>query len=175
MIVGLGNPGAKYTMTRHNAGFIVLDKVSSEFGLSWSSGRFEAEWAKGRVAGSECVLLKPQTFMNLSGKSVAKAMSFFKIGPEDLVVFHDDLDMPWGKVKTREGGGHGGHNGIRSIIGEIGTKDFHRVKLGIGRPTVPQMDVSSWVLSRMTDDEMDQLVSEMTQESLTRLEQIFNR
>ena len=134
LIVGLGNPGPKYEITRHNAGFLVLDEVAKRFDVGWSGQRFQGELAKGNIHGETCVLLKPMTFMNLSGRSVAQALRFFKIDESDLIVLHDDIDVPSGKVKARTGGGHGGHNGIRSIIAETGLKDFFRIKLGVGRP-----------------------------------------
>ena len=107
LIVGLGNPGAKYEITRHNAGFLMLDLLVDDFKADRQGKKFEAELAKGEMLGQSCIFVKPQTFMNLSGKSVAAALAFYKVAPEDMIVLHDDIDMEAGKVKAREGGGHG--------------------------------------------------------------------
>src|SRR5262245_26288105 len=128
LIVGLGNPGPKYETTRHNAGFLMLDLLAEDADISWETGgrsRFGRDMANGTVVGYPCVLLKPMTYMNRSGRSVAEVMRFFKIGPQDVVVLHDDIDVPAGKVKARIGGSHGGHNGIRSIMEETGQSEFH--------------------------------------------------
>lgn len=176
LLVGLGNPGPKYEMTRHNAGFLILDEIASDSGISWSGSKFQSHYAKGNVLGEPCVLLKPQTFMNLSGRAVTQALQFFKLDPASLIVLHDDIDVPFGKVKTRTGGGHGGNNGIRSILGELGTGDFNRIKLGVGRPTKPEDgEVTNWVLGRFTDAEIEILQKSMLQDAFVRLESIFKQ
>lgn len=177
VLVGLGNPGSKYDNTRHNAGFIVLDMLADASGISWQGQKFQGEFAKGTIQGETCLLLKPQTYMNLSGQSVNQLLRFFKISPQDdLIVLHDDIDVPFGKVKAKAGGGHGGNNGIRSIIAETGVKDFARIKLGVGRPQKKEDgDVSSWVLSRFSDDEMAVLKTEMLQDVMVRLDSLYKQ
>lgn len=176
LIVGLGNPGSKYLFTRHNAGFIALDLLAIEFKGEWQGSKFDGELGRAKIFGEDCWLLKPMTFMNLSGRSVAQALRFYKIGSPDLVVFHDDIDVPAGKVKTRTGGSAGGHNGIASIIAETGSDTFHRMKLGVGKPGPDRpIEVSSWVLERMTDTELEDLRTKMFQDSLVRLKGIFQQ
>lgn len=177
LLVGLGNPGPKYETTRHNAGFLVLDLLAEDAGATFQSQpKFQGDLAKGRLLGEECLFLKPMTFMNVSGRSVAPLLHFYKIPPADLLVLHDDIDLPAGKVRARETGGHGGHNGIRSIIAETGFKDFHRIKLGVGRPEeVSEQDVSSWVLGQMSDAELLAVQQEMLRDTIDRIKGIFER
>jgi PTH1 family peptidyl-tRNA hydrolase len=134
LIVGLGNPGSKYQWTRHNAGFMVLDRLAEIIRVSVDRTKFGGLSGEGSWFGERLVLLKPQTFMNLSGRAVAEAARFYKIPTADIIVVHDDLDLPFGQLRLKEGGGHGGHNGLRSIIEELGSADFLRVRVGIGRP-----------------------------------------
>lgn len=134
LIAGLGNPGPTYHETRHNAGFMVLDRLAESAGIACDKKKFNALYGEGSWLGERVALLKPQTFMNLSGRSVAEALRFYKVSPDDLIVIHDELDLPFGQLRLKKGGGHGGHNGIRSIIAEIGTPDFVRLRVGIGRP-----------------------------------------
>lgn len=131
--VGLGNPGAKYQNNRHNIGFMALDRIASDHGFaSWRS-KFQGQVAEGRLGSERVALLKPETFMNLSGQSVRAALDFYKIEVEDLTVFHDELDLAPGKLKVKSGGGHAGHNGLRSIHGHCGP-EYRRVRMGIGHP-----------------------------------------
>lgn len=133
IIAGLGNPGKQYEKTRHNIGFLVADKLATRAGVfSWTK-QFKAQTAKGDIGHERGVLVKPQTFMNLSGESVQGAMAFYKAAQDEIVVVHDDMDLPLGKIKLKQGGGHGGHNGIRDIAARIGP-DFFRVRVGVGRP-----------------------------------------
>ena len=155
LIVGLGNPGPKYLWTRHNAGFMVIDRLSAISGLSVSRKNFLGLSGEGAYAGSRLILLKPQTFMNLSGRSVAEALRFHKLSLQDLVVIHDDLDVPFGQLKVKEGGGHAGHNGLRSLIQELGGNEFFRLRVGIGRPE--HGDVVNYVLTNFSGDEMQAL------------------
>ncbi len=176
LLVGLGNPGPKYETTRHNVGFLVLDEIAAKFSVSWSGEKFQGIIGKGNVLGVPCVLLKPQTFMNVSGRSLREALNFFKISEEDVVVIFDDIDQESGKVKARKGGGHGGHNGIRSILAEAGIQEFHRVKVGVGRPkTAADGSVSNWVLAPMSDQELVALQNEVLQDVMLRLENIFKQ
>ncbi|MCC5972058.1 MAG: aminoacyl-tRNA hydrolase [Pararhodobacter sp.] len=141
---GLGNPGAKYAMNRHNIGFMALDRIAVDHGFSPWKARFQALVAEGRLGGEKLLLLKPQTFMNLSGQAVGEAMRYHKLTPADVTVFHDELDLAPGKCRLKQGGGHAGHNGLRSITGHIG-EDFARVRLGIGHPGRKEL-VSGYVL-----------------------------
>ncbi|MBB3935804.1 aminoacyl-tRNA hydrolase [Aureimonas phyllosphaerae] len=133
IMVGLGNPGAQYAGNRHNIGFMAVDEIARTGGFSPWSKKFHGEIAEGSIAGRKVILLKPLTFMNDSGRSVQAAAAFYKIPPADIVVFHDELDLPPGKVRVKTGGGHGGHNGLRSIDAHLG-KEYRRVRLGIGHP-----------------------------------------
>jgi PTH1 family peptidyl-tRNA hydrolase len=134
LIVGLGNPGAKYATTPHNLGFMVTDYLAAHHDIPLVKKTMEAHWGKGRLAGKAVVLAQPQTYMNLSGRSVAQLLRYFDLAPRDLVVVHDDLDVPGSRLKLSLGGGAGGHRGVLSIAEMVKTKEFYRVKLGIGRP-----------------------------------------
>ncbi len=131
--VGLGNPGAKYAGNRHNIGFMALERIVADHGFGPWRRAFQGLAAEGRFGSEKLVLLKPETFMNLSGQSVGEALRFYKLAPEDVTVFHDELDLAPGKIRVKTGGGHAGHNGLRSIHGHIG-EAYHRVRLGIGHP-----------------------------------------
>jgi PTH1 family peptidyl-tRNA hydrolase len=133
LFVGLGNPGAKYAGNRHNIGFMAVDRIAADHSFTPWRARFQGELAEGRLGTEKVVLLKPMTFMNLSGQSVGEAMRFFKLHPADVTVFHDELDLAPGKCRVKQGGGHAGHNGLRSIHQHIGP-DYARVRLGIGHP-----------------------------------------
>jgi PTH1 family peptidyl-tRNA hydrolase len=134
--VGLGNPGAKYAATPHNLGFLVAAVLADHHDIPLSKKTMEAHWGRGRLDGVPVVLAQPQTYMNLSGRAVAPLLRYFEVGVEHLVVIHDDLDVPEGRLKLARGGGAGGHRGILSIAETLRTPDFYRVKLGIGRPPV---------------------------------------
>ncbi|THD84819.1 aminoacyl-tRNA hydrolase [Aliigemmobacter aestuarii] len=133
LFVGLGNPGAKYAENRHNIGFMALDRIAADHGFGPWKAAFKALVAEGRFGSDRVILLKPQTFMNLSGEAVQAAAGFYKIAPEDIVVFHDELDLAPGKLRLKQGGGHAGHNGLRSIHAHLG-EGYGRVRLGIGHP-----------------------------------------
>lgn len=156
LIAGLGNPGPQYSWTRHNAGFMVLDRLSRLSGISITKKAFSGLAGEGNWEGERMILLKPLTFMNLSGRSVAEALRFYKLSLSDLIVIHDDLDIPFGKLKLKEGGGHGGHNGLRSLAKELGSPDFVRVRVGIGRPV--HGDTVNYVLANFGKEEMDSLL-----------------
>lgn len=134
MVVGLGNPGAEYTRNRHNIGFMADDAIAARWDFPDFRTKFRGLVAEGPLGGEKTLLLKPQTFMNLSGESVAEAARFYKIDPTHIVVFHDELDLPPGKVRVKTGGGNAGHNGLKSIDAHLGTPDYIRVRLGIGHP-----------------------------------------
>lgn len=156
LVAGLGNPGSKYAGTRHNIGFLAVQKVAERSGISLKKSGHQAIYATGRVAGEEVTLLLPQTFMNLSGASVGSACKSLGVEPGDLIVVHDDIDLPFGALKIKRGGGHGGHNGIRHIRQVLGTGDFVRVKIGVGRPA-PGGDVAGYVLSPFSATERQSL------------------
>lgn len=143
--VGLGNPGAKYAQNRHNVGFMALDRIAQDHGFSPWRSKFQGQISEGRLGGARVTLLKPETFMNLSGQSVAAALSFFKLGPDALCVFHDELDLAPCKLRLKQGGGHAGHNGLRSIHAHVG-EAYQRVRIGIGHPGDKAL-VSHYVLS----------------------------
>ena len=155
LLVGLGNPGPKYLWTRHNAGFIVLDRFSHLASIPVTKKSFSGLYGEGSHCGERLLLLKPQTFMNLSGRSVAEALRFHKLSLSDLVVLHDDLDIHFGQARIKEGGGHGGHNGLRSLMQELGGGQFTRVRIGIGRPE--RGDVVNYVLTNFSSEEMTSL------------------
>jgi PTH1 family peptidyl-tRNA hydrolase len=183
LLIGLGNPGQRYETSRHNAGFWVLDEIARNSSISWETGsadKFSGELAKGQVLDESCILLKPMTFMNLSGRSVLKVAQFFKIPSQDWVVLHDDIDVPLCKVRARAGGGHGGHNGIRSIMEESGKDDFQRLKLGVGRPPKlddgrPMMDVADYVLRPMAASEVADYVKAVMPDVDLRMKEMFRQ
>jgi PTH1 family peptidyl-tRNA hydrolase len=146
LIAGLGNPGPKYADTRHNIGFMVAERLAQGHGVALKKKGHQGVYGVGRVGGQEVAILLPQTYMNLSGVSVGSACKSLGIDPGDLIVIHDDIDLPFGVVKIKVGGGHGGHNGIRSICGVLGRGDFIRVKVGVGRPAAGG-DVAGYVLN----------------------------
>jgi PTH1 family peptidyl-tRNA hydrolase len=144
LVVGLGNPGRQYEGNRHNVGFMVVDELRTGESLVDYRDKFSGAFAKGDAVS----VLKPMTFMNLSGESIQPAAAFLKVAPADIVVVHDELDLPFGDVRLKMGGGHAGHNGLRSIVQRLGTPEFVRVRVGIGRPPPGFMrDVADWVLS----------------------------
>ena len=144
LIVGLGNPGGQYALNRHNIGFMAADAIHRRHGFSPWRSRFQAEVAEGVLQGRKALLMKPQTYMNESGRAVAEAARFLKIPNADIVVMHDELDLPPGKIRMKQGGGHGGHNGLRSITAHLGD-DYRRLRLGIGHPGAKEL-VHGYVL-----------------------------
>lgn len=144
LFVGLGNPGSKYEKTRHNIGFMAIDAIARAHDFPAARSRFQSQIFEGRLGRVRATLLKPQTFMNLSGQSVGEAMRYFKLVPDDVVVFHDEIDLAPGRVKVKAGGGHAGHNGLRSLHDHIGA-DFVRVRIGVGRPAEKRL-VTGYVL-----------------------------
>ena len=155
IIVGLGNPGRQYENTRHNAGFICLDYLADSLGVKVNKIRFKGTAAAAQIAGKGCLLLKPSTFMNLSGQSVTEAMRFYKIPPEKTVILFDDVSLDTGKMRVRRKGSDGGQKGMQNIIYLSGSQDFPRVKIGIGHKPHPDYDLKDWVLSRFTDKDKE--------------------
>jgi PTH1 family peptidyl-tRNA hydrolase len=160
LVAGLGNPGRQYERTRHNLGWLVVDELARRQGGSWRS-KFSGMLSETRLGDLRLALLKPETYMNESGRSVQAAMRFFKVEPESLLVVHDDVDLEAGRLQARRGGGLAGHNGLRSLARELGTQDFLRLRIGVGRPgRGDPRSVSDWVLSGFAPEEdVDSLVS----------------
>jgi peptidyl-tRNA hydrolase, PTH1 family len=152
LVVGLGNPGTRYSRNRHNIGFVIANAVARRYGFSAYRDRFKGEIAEGTVAGDKRLLLKPQTFMNDSGEAVLAAMSFYKIRPDEILVIHDELDLRPGKVRVKRGGGSAGHNGLRSIDALVGA-DYWRLRIGIGHPGVKEL-VHPYVLQNFPAEEV---------------------
>ena len=161
IIAGLGNPGAEYANTPHSVGFEVVDAIAAGIGAAWEAKKtFSCLWAKGTLEGERVVLLKPQTYMNLSGDSVAPVVKYSNAAPKDLIVVQDDIDLPLGRLRIRKGGSCGGHNGVRNIIERLGTQDFTRVKIGVGND---KSNVVAHVLGKFAPDArplVDQVVAE---------------
>ena len=156
LLVGLGNIGREYELTRHNYGFMLLDQIIADYGFVKQSSKFKSEIFSGLIDGMKVIAIKPQTFMNLSGGAVAQVANFYKIEPEQVVAMHDDLDVEFGKVKAKIGGGHAGHNGLKSIDGSIG-KNYVRLRLGIGRPENKEYDSSDYVLGKFPKGDLEGL------------------
>jgi len=159
LVVGLGNPGARYEVTRHNVGFLAVDRLIDRWKATGPSTQAKAEIFKATVGSEKTLLAKPQTFMNVSGVSVGELCTFYKIKPEDIIVIHDDLDLPAGSLRIKTGGGNGGHNGLKSIdqhLGNLGL-NYHRVRIGIGRPDHPEYDIADYVLENYSQAELNEL------------------
>ena len=167
LFVGLGNPGTKYQGNRHNIGFMMVDLLARDYGFDGWKAKAGAQMATGRIGMTKIALLKPQSFMNKSGLPVAEAARFFKIDPENIIVFHDEIDLGEGRCRLKKGGGHGGHNGLRDIDRHIG-KEYWRVRIGVGRPA-QKNDVHKWVLQNFTAAEhqswLDRLLAAVSDEA----------
>ena len=151
LIAGLGNPEAKYNGTRHNAGFAALDSLAAKWGIQVSKAKFQGLWGQGEADGHKVCLLKPLTYMNLSGDSIAPMAAFFKIPPAYVIVLCDDITQPPGKLRIRPSGSAGGHNGLKSIIARLGTDQFPRIRIGVGAKPRPDYDLADWVLGRLPE------------------------
>lgn len=152
LIVGLGNPGTDYASTRHNAGFLVIEKLAGDAGISLGKRKFNCVYGNGRLAYTEVLLAQPMAYMNRSGPPIQQLAAYYRITGQDLLVIHDDIDLVFGRIKIKEKGGHGGHNGIKSIMNAFGNGDFARVRIGVGRPESGR-DAADHVLSRFRKDE----------------------
>jgi PTH1 family peptidyl-tRNA hydrolase len=157
LVCGLGNPGPKYDLARHNAGFMICDRFAERLGARFASRRFSSLMAEGRVGDERILLLKPQTFMNLSGDAVSPAVGFYKLSLEDVLVIHDDADLPLGVMRLKRGGGTAGHKGLESLCERLGAPDFHRLRYGIGRPDNPHLDLADFVLQPLSTAERAEL------------------
>ncbi|MBF9016842.1 aminoacyl-tRNA hydrolase [Oceanispirochaeta sp. M2] len=169
MLVFAGNPGNQYKETRHNAGWLCLETLEQRHSLSWSE-KFNSRLGNFRLESSQYRVLQPLCFMNKTGEPVRKAADFFQLDPEEVLVIHDDLELPFGTVQIRKGGGLGGHNGLRSMKQHLGSDAFYRLRFGISRPS--RGDVSSWVLSRFSVEEMP-MMGILTERSIRVLEEIL--
>lgn len=168
LIVGLGNPEPRYTKNRHNVGFMVLDQLADEARINVTRSKFKGLYGTGEFGGKSVVLLKPMTFMNLSGRSVSPAAKFFGVPPERVMVIHDELDLPYGTLRLKSGGGHAGHNGLRSMVAELGDKGFQRLRVGIGRPV--HGTVSNYVLSDFSAGEERDWLPDLVERAANALE-----
>jgi len=182
VIVGLGNPGPKYTETRHNAGFWFIEEVARKYSATFRpEKKFHGEVAKISLEGKDIWLLKPDTFMNRSGLAVQSLLSFYRITADQLLVAHDEIDLPPGTAKLKTGGGHGGHNGLRDIISQLGTKDFHRLRIGVGHPGSKDQVVDYVLHNASRDDrilidrDIDDAVSVMPELASGALEQAMQK
>ena len=158
LLVGLGNPGSRYESTRHNMGFLAVDKLAETEHFKFNKLRFKAWTAPVSLGGEKVLVMKPQTYMNLSGESVGQAARFYKIPPERVLVISDDISLPIGKVRIRAGGSAGGHNGLKSIIQHLGSDQFPRIKVGVGMPDNADYDIVDWVTGRPMGEEQKPLM-----------------
>ena len=174
LVVFLGNPGTKYEMTRHNAGFMAGDAMAKAQGAAINRSRFKALTGTCDIGGETVMLMKPQTFMNLSGEAVAQAVSFYKLAPDHVIVVSDEVALPIGKLRIRTKGSAGGHNGIKNIIAHLGTDVFPRVKVGVGAPSHPDYDMVDWVIGSFSAQEK-KIVDEALDRALDAAECIISR
>lgn len=157
LVVFLGNPGPRYEGTRHNAGFMAGDALAKAKGAAINKARFRALTATVDIGGEKLMLMKPQTYMNLSGEAVAQAAKFYKIAPDHVIVVSDEVSLPIGKLRVRAKGSAGGHNGLKSIISCLGTEDFPRIRIGVGAPPHPDYDMADWVLSSFRNQDAEDM------------------
>lgn len=152
LVVGLGNPTARYDKTRHNVGFEVIDALADKYNITLDTMKHKGMYGKGKIDGQSVILLKPMTFMNLSGESVALVSGYYKVAPEDIIVIYDDINLDVGRLRIREKGSAGGHNGMKNIIAHLGTEEFPRLRIGVGMKP-PKMDLADYVLSHFSEEE----------------------
>lgn len=162
IIAGLGNPGSKYEKTRHNAGFMALDLLAEKENFSFKKAKFNALIADEYIAGKRCLIMKPQTMMNLSGEAVYAAASYYNIPDEKIIIIYDDVSLDVGKIRVRRKGSAGGHNGIKSIISCLGSEDFPRVKIGVGKKPTADYDMVSWVLGEIPKEKQEDFNSKLS-------------
>ncbi|MBQ5717146.1 MAG: aminoacyl-tRNA hydrolase [Clostridia bacterium] len=159
IIVGLGNPGGEYEATRHNAGFVVIDMLAEECSCAVTKLKFKSLYGTAQIGDKKCILMKPQTYMNNSGEAVRDAAAFYKIPAERIIVVSDDISLDVGKLRIKRKGSDGGHNGLKSIIYQLQSDNFSRIKMGVGKKPHPEYDLAAWVLSRFKNDEVEPLKS----------------
>lgn len=152
LMIGLGNPGSRYARTRHNIGFMVLEKIADQWKISLTQKSFDALWNRGKINNVSVLLAMPQTYMNLSGKSVGRLMAYYKVDIDHVIVIHDDLDLPFGTIRLKKGGGDAGHKGLKSVVTSLGSADFLRIRMGIGKPA-DKAGVENYVLQKFNQEE----------------------
>ena len=157
IIAGLGNPGAQYQKTRHNVGFVAVDYIADKLGVRIDRAKFHALTAEAKIGEVRVLLMKPETFMNSSGEAVGAAANFYKIPPENIIILHDEISFEPGKMRIRRKGSAGGHNGLKSIIAHLSSEAFPRIKIGVGQKPTPEYDLVSWVLGRLSEDDLKKL------------------
>lgn len=172
LIVGLGNPTKEYDGTRHNVGFMVMDRLADVMNVSISTAKFKGEYVKFKYKGEDVILLKPMTYMNNSGESVIQVMNYFKIDASDVIAIYDDMDMPTGKLRLRESGSAGGHNGVKSLIAHMGTQKFKRIRVGIDKH--PRIKVVDYVLGHFSKDERP-LIDEGIENAVKAIEMYLDK
>ena len=170
IIAFLGNPGLKYAKNRHNAGFIIGEYFSDKYSIKLDQKKFNSFSGRASLNGIEVCVLFPLTFMNNSGEAVIKAVNFYKEKPENIIAVHDEIELPFGRLSLKFGGGHKGHNGLRSIINHLGTADFARFRFGVGRPANPNIEVADFVLGNFLPEEMDNIM-EILPETASMIEE----
>lgn len=158
IIAGLGNPGREYVNTRHNTGFEAIDAIASKYDIKMSKKKFKAIYGEGNIAGEKVLLLKPQTYMNLSGESIREFADWYKVEPRNIIILFDDISLPVGKIRIRSKGSAGGHNGVKSIIYQLNTDVFPRIKIGVGSPENNDYDLADYVLGKFTKEETETLI-----------------
>ncbi len=168
----LGNPGSEYARTRHNAGWLVCEALEARENIHTSRLRFHAFTGTGRFGGQQVLFMRPQTYMNLSGDAVQPAAAFYKIPTDRIIVVHDDMALPEGKLRIKRGGSDGGHNGIKSITRSLGSPDYPRIKIGVGQPPHPDWDRIDWVIGKLTDAEF-KVISEAAERAVAALEELL--
>ena len=171
IIAGLGNPGAKYDSTRHNIGFIALNYLAAKHNIKINKIKYKGLLGEGRIADERVVLLKPQTYMNLSGESIAPAARFYKTEPSGIIVIHDDVSLDAGRLRIREKGSDGGHNGLKSIILQLNSDAFTRIKIGVGDKP-PEWELADWVLKKFTDEDI-KILSKTVEDTAAAVEEII--
>lgn len=173
LVCFLGNPGSEYARTRHNAGWLACEALEAKENIHTSRLRFHAFTGTGSFGGAQVLFLRPQTYMNLSGDAVQPAAAFYRIPADHIVVVHDDMALPPGKLRIKRGGSDGGHNGIKSITQRLGTADYPRVKIGVGEPPRADWDRVDWVIGKLTDDEL-KTISEAAQRAVDAVEELIS-
>ena len=172
LVIGLGNPGEEYKNHRHNIGFIIIDKLAQNLSLKFDNNKKKSLFTRAKLNNTDFILLKPQTFMNLSGESAIYISKFFNIKPEDIIVIYDDMDIPFGTFKIKKGGSSGGHNGIKSLIAQLQTDDFIRLRVGIGRPSFGKK-VNDYVLSSFSKSERENIDNDLGENVIEAIKTIL--
>ena len=171
LIVGLGNPEEEYSKTRHNMGFNVINKIADKYEIEVNKKKFDGLYGDGIIEGEKVILLKPQTYMNLSGESIKEVVNFYNIEPKEIIVIYDDIDIEKGKIKLRKKGGAGSHNGMKSVVEELNTTDFARIRVGIGQPEF-KSDMINYVIGKVPEDEQ-KILKEGTHKAAEAVEEIL--